>query len=299
MIRRPPRSTLFPYTTLFRSALDVRPVFGGKVHTFPGRVQRRENLVEVEMSIRRPHANHLLKLQTSPTPALWWIAHSVLSNQITGHRPVATRGCGPSCSFDNGSGRRERLFRTAQAPVECTRYGRSGRRHAGDGELPAPCCGIAYLTHRCQRSYASGSAVLGERPNAEDGCRQELVADTPLQVTGNHAKQEEVPSVVEVLEGATKRAIAAVQDYSQLSFRALTNLATPPHYFQDTLVQMDDVGVGSVPIILLSGFFIGGVMVLQTGAQFVRLDRKSTRLNSSHGYISYAVFCLKKKKSEV
>src|SRR2546429_5263601 len=27
-------------------------------------------------------------------------------------------------------------------------------------------------------------------------------------------------------------------------------------------------------------------------------DRKSTRLNSSHGYISYAVFCLKKKKQE-
>src|SRR5687768_18005561 len=28
----------------------------------------------------------------------------------------------------------------------------------------------------------------------------------------------------------------------------------------------------------------------------VQQDRKSTRLNSSHGYISYAVFCLKKKK---
>src|SRR2546422_8479138 len=28
------------------------------------------------------------------------------------------------------------------------------------------------------------------------------------------------------------------------------------------------------------------------------LDRKSTRLNSSHGYISYAVFCLKKKKNQ-
>src|SRR2546422_2381320 len=28
-----------------------------------------------------------------------------------------------------------------------------------------------------------------------------------------------------------------------------------------------------------------------------RQDRKSTRLNSSHGYISYAVFCLKKKKT--
>src|SRR2546429_258911 len=29
---------------------------------------------------------------------------------------------------------------------------------------------------------------------------------------------------------------------------------------------------------------------------FLHQDRKSTRLNSSHGYISYAVFCLKKKK---
>src|SRR3989449_1383027 len=28
-------------------------------------------------------------------------------------------------------------------------------------------------------------------------------------------------------------------------------------------------------------------------------DRKSTRLNSSHGYISYAVFCLKKKKTHI
>src|SRR2546422_7312346 len=29
------------------------------------------------------------------------------------------------------------------------------------------------------------------------------------------------------------------------------------------------------------------------------IDRKSTRLNSSHGYISYAVFCLKKKKNKI
>src|SRR2546422_3515510 len=31
----------------------------------------------------------------------------------------------------------------------------------------------------------------------------------------------------------------------------------------------------------------------------IESDRKSTRLNSSHGYISYAVFCLKKKKKEI
>src|SRR2546422_6196459 len=34
-----------------------------------------------------------------------------------------------------------------------------------------------------------------------------------------------------------------------------------------------------------------------TPSFFVNGDRKSTRLNSSHGYISYAVFCLKKKKN--
>src|SRR6266542_4736268 len=32
---------------------------------------------------------------------------------------------------------------------------------------------------------------------------------------------------------------------------------------------------------------------------FVDRDRKSTRLNSSHGSISYAVFCLKKKKTSI
>src|SRR3989449_8641551 len=36
--------------------------------------------------------------------------------------------------------------------------------------------------------------------------------------------------------------------------------------------------------------------VPRTLAVVLVLDRKSTRLNSSHGYISYAVFCLKKKK---
>src|SRR5687768_18052888 len=37
---------------------------------------------------------------------------------------------------------------------------------------------------------------------------------------------------------------------------------------------------------------------ITVGSDFFALarDRKSTRLNSSHGYISYAVFCLKKKK---
>src|SRR5256884_5061502 len=44
----------------------------------------------------------------------------------------------------------------------------------------------------------------------------------------------------------------------------------------------------------LKGWLDGLIYALLTAGT---LDRKSTRLNSSHGYISYAVFCLKKKKT--
>src|SRR2546429_6598751 len=50
--------------------------------------------------------------------------------------------------------------------------------------------------------------------------------------------------------------------------------------------------------------FLGSYMVRSrpaissSGLRCARTDRKSTRLNSSHGYISYAVFCLKKKKNK-
>src|SRR2546422_4110273 len=46
---------------------------------------------------------------------------------------------------------------------------------------------------------------------------------------------------------------------------------------------------------LRHGFFCLGCCWALMALLFVG-DRKSTRLNSSHGYISYAVFCLKKKK---
>src|SRR2546429_6506375 len=48
------------------------------------------------------------------------------------------------------------------------------------------------------------------------------------------------------------------------------------------------------------GFLLnGGRLYLDMGhIEYASPDRKSTRLNSSHGYISYAVFCLKKKKTK-
>src|SRR2546429_2308061 len=47
-------------------------------------------------------------------------------------------------------------------------------------------------------------------------------------------------------------------------------------------------------------FCAGGIFgPVSSAVDSCREDRKSTRLNSSHGYISYAVFCLKKKKTQV
>jgi phospholipid/cholesterol/gamma-HCH transport system permease protein len=99
------------------------------------------------------------------------------------------------------------------------------------------------------------------------------VADTPFQVTGRDTKPVEEISLGVVLTDASKRLLASIQDYSSMASRSLANLATGPRYFQDLLDQMDDIGVGSLPIVLVSGFFIGAVMVLQTGSQFVRFGQ--------------------------
>ena len=83
-------------------------------------------------------------------------------------------------------------------------------------------------------------------------------------------ENETLQPVVSALAEGIKRQIQVVQDYAELSFQSLANLFTPPHYWADTLEQMDIIGVGSLPIIVLTGFFIGGVLVLQTASQFER-----------------------------
>jgi phospholipid/cholesterol/gamma-HCH transport system permease protein len=101
------------------------------------------------------------------------------------------------------------------------------------------------------------------------------VSDAPFQVTQPQSSAPETPSVVQVLTEAVKQFVLDVQNYARMSVLSLTNLLTEPRYTQDTLDQMDDIGVGSLPIVLLSGFFIGAVMVLQTGQQFQRFGQVS------------------------
>src|SRR5580704_609980 len=61
-----------------------------------------------------------------------------------------------------------------------------------------------------------------------------------------------------------KKQIAAVQEYSILTGTAIADVFTRPHYWADVWTQMDSIGVGSMPIIVLTGFFTGCVLALQS-----------------------------------
>jgi phospholipid/cholesterol/gamma-HCH transport system permease protein len=59
-----------------------------------------------------------------------------------------------------------------------------------------------------------------------------------------------------------KRSLLAVQEYSLLSARALANLFAKPLYLADAIQQADLIGVGSLPIVVLTGTFTGMVLAL-------------------------------------
>lgn len=61
-----------------------------------------------------------------------------------------------------------------------------------------------------------------------------------------------------------KQRLTAIQDYSVLSGRAVANLFSRPIYWADIFTQMDSIGVGSLPIVVLTGFFTGCVLALQS-----------------------------------
>ena len=67
------------------------------------------------------------------------------------------------------------------------------------------------------------------------------------------------PLLLDLLKGP----VLAVQDFFLLLGRAVRNIFRAPHYNDDIALQMDYIGVGSLPIVIMTGFFSGAVMALQ------------------------------------
>src|SRR6266404_4079627 len=72
----------------------------------------------------------------------------------------------------------------------------------------------------------------------------------------------ELLSPTEIVKGN----LLAIQEYSLLAGRSVTNLFQQPRYAADMMQQCDVIGVGSLPIVVLTGFFTGAVLALQGSA---------------------------------
>jgi phospholipid/cholesterol/gamma-HCH transport system permease protein len=72
-----------------------------------------------------------------------------------------------------------------------------------------------------------------------------------------------------------KGAVVRVQEYSLLAWRSLANVFGHPRYVTDTLQQADLIGVGSLPIVVLTGFFTGAVLGLQSSNTLQRFGSLS------------------------
>jgi phospholipid/cholesterol/gamma-HCH transport system permease protein len=74
--------------------------------------------------------------------------------------------------------------------------------------------------------------------------------------------------ILETFNDAAKRSVYSLQEFFALAGKALGFVFVKPFYTADLFQQMDVIGVGSLGIVLLTGFFTGMVLALQTSVQF-------------------------------
>jgi phospholipid/cholesterol/gamma-HCH transport system permease protein len=67
-----------------------------------------------------------------------------------------------------------------------------------------------------------------------------------------------------------KEKVQTVQDYVLFCSQAVANLFRKPRYFADMALQADAIGVGSLPIVVLTGFFTGAVLAVQAADSLER-----------------------------
>lgn len=80
--------------------------------------------------------------------------------------------------------------------------------------------------------------------------------------------------MLRLLTNWLKNAIFAIQEYVQLQAATIRGVFSRPFYFHDVIEQLDSIGLGSLTVVLLTGFFTGAVLALQSG---VTLDQFGAR----------------------
>jgi phospholipid/cholesterol/gamma-HCH transport system permease protein len=71
--------------------------------------------------------------------------------------------------------------------------------------------------------------------------------------------------VRDAVEAGVKRIALEAQEYVRLVAAAFHGVVTPPRYRYDVVEQFDAIGVQSLTVVLLTGFFTGAVLALQSG----------------------------------
>src|SRR5687768_1105320 len=137
---------------------------------------------------------------------------------------------------------------------------------------PAILVGLSYLIGSIPAAYLAGKLTRGI--DLREHGSGNLGATNVYRVLGPRI------ALVVLLVDALKGAIPV------LVFPGMTAASRP------------DLWAIAYAVAAIAGHVRSIFLLLRGGGKGVATDRKSTRLNSSHGYISYAVFCLKKKTNE-
>ena len=134
--------------------------------------------------------------------------------------------------------------------------GGDGRRHR---TVPQPAA--ARRAHR-----ASSRSRCGPRPPTSISKRRPSLRDEIKRLRNPElGLPADTEGAARVSNESSKAAALEVQEYVRLTTAAMRGIFTPPHYRHDIVEQLDAVGVQSLTVVLLTGFFTGAVLALQSG----------------------------------
>jgi phospholipid/cholesterol/gamma-HCH transport system permease protein len=72
-----------------------------------------------------------------------------------------------------------------------------------------------------------------------------------------------------------KTALLEIQEYARLTGATIAGAVSRPFYYRDVVLQFDQIGLGSITVVVLTGLFTGAVLALQSGLTLDRFGARS------------------------